>query len=209
MRILAINLLLIISTHARSQADLGVGLVSVDFNDSTVLEFYSDTLNNEPIHIIEFFDDRSTNSWNIKDLPKQKKWLKPELLWLDYSTLNFRCRSISYNWLELIVNNDTGRTYWLRKTKAVEFKNWEEYLKGMFGVERLSKHPQKIKESSSDFSQEIEYSGKDCFVVISMEGDWIEIKRPEYCSESEEKFESGWIRWRDKNQLIINYFTTS
>jgi len=213
MRLLIINILLLFSTQVWSQTDLGIGLVSIDFDNKTVLDFYSDTLTKEPEKEIEFFDDRTINSWNIKDLEKQKEWLKPEVLWLDYFAFTFRCLTKTDNWFEIIVNNENGETYWIKKTETTKFKNWEEYLKDMFGVARLSSFPQKIKTEPTEDLQEIKYQGTDCFAVKSMKGDWIEITTPDYCDEnftdSKTQIKSGWIKWRQGNKLIIEYFTTS
>lgn len=83
----------------------------------------------------------------------------------------------------------------------------------MFGVERLSNHPQKIRTEPNEISKEIEYQGTDCFIVKSMKGDWIEITTPDYCDEnftdSKTPIKSGWIKWLKGDELIINYFTTS
>ena len=213
MRLLIINILILFSTQVWSQTDLGVGLVSIDFDNQTVLEFYSDTLAEEPEKVIEFFDDRTINSWNIKDLEKQKEWLNPEVLWLDYFAFTFRCLTKTDNWFQLIINNETGKTFWLKKTEKTKFNNWEDYLKDMFEVARLSSFPQKIRTEPTENSQEIEYQGTDCFVVKSMKGDWIEITTPDYCDEnftdSKTPIKSGWIKWRQGNKLIIDYFTTS
>jgi hypothetical protein len=213
MRLLIFNILLLLSTQVWSQTDLGVGLISIDFDDKTILEFYSDTSATEPIKVVEFFDDRSINSWNIKDFDKQKEWLKPEGLWLDYFAFTFRCLTKTDKWFEIIVNIQTEKTYWLKKTDSTKFKSWEEYLKDMFGIERLSNYPQKIRTEPTENSQEIEYQGTDCFEVKSMKGDWIEITTPDYCDEnftdSKTPIKSGWIRWRKGDELVINYFTTS
>lgn len=77
----------------------------------------------------------------------------------------------------------------------------------------LSSSPQKIRTEPDERSQEIEYHGTDCFVVKSMKGEWIEIATPAYCDEdltgSTTPIKSGWIKWRDGDKLIIEYFTTS
>ena len=213
MKLLVINFLLLFSTQGWSQTELGIGLVSIDFDDKTVLKFYSDTLEREPEKVVEFFDDKKINSWNIKDYDKQKIWLKPEVLWLDYFSFTFRSLAQTDNWLDVIVNNETGKTYWLKKTDKVKFRNWEEYLKNMFGVTRLLDFPQKIRKEPNDNSPEIKYQGTDCFIVESLEGDWIEISTPDYCDEnftdSKTPIKSGWIKWRKGDELIIDYFTTS
>lgn len=123
MRLLIINILILYSTQVWSQTDLGIGLVSIDFDDKTVLEFYADTLTTEPKKVIEFFDDRTVNSWNIKDLKKQREWLKPEVLWLDYFAFTFRCLTKSDKWFEIIANNETKTTYLLKRTDLTKFNS--------------------------------------------------------------------------------------
>lgn len=213
MRLLIINILFIFSPQVWSQTDLGIGLVPITFDDKTVLEFYSDTLANEPEKVVEFFVDRTTNSWNIKDFKEQKEWLKPEVLWLDYFAFTFRCKTKTDNWYKVIVNNENGECYWLRKSEFTKFTIWDDYLKNMFGVARLSSHPQKIRTAPNENSKEIEYQGTDCFIVKAMNGDWIEISTSDYCNENfngiKTTIKSGWVKWRKGNDLIINYFTTS
>ncbi|QTY27906.1 hypothetical protein [Flavobacterium sp. CS20] len=213
MRLLIINILLLFSTQVWSQTDLGIGLVSINFDDKTVLKFYSDTLESKPEKIVEFFNDKTINSWNIKDLKKQQEWLKPEILWLDYFEFTFRCLTPTDKWIEVIVNNETGKSYWIENTELTEFKNWEEFLKNMFGVARLPDFKQSIKTKPTENVADIKYQGTDCFVVKSMKGDWIEISTPDHCddsyTESTTTINSGWIRWRKGNKLLIDYFTTS
>jgi hypothetical protein len=162
---------------------------------------------------IQFFNDLTINSWNIRDLDKHKEWLNPEILWLDYSQFVFRCLTVQNNWFKVIVNNENGETLWLKKNELTTFKNWENYLTEMFGVARLPNHQQKIRVSPIENSDEIIYKGQDCFQVKSMKGDWIEIFTADYCDESytdsKAKIKSGWIKWRQGNNLLIEYFTTS
>ena len=50
-------------------------------------------------------------------------------------------------------------------------------------------------------------------MVKSINGDWIEISTPDYCDEnytdSTAPIKSGWIKWRQGNKLLIDYFITS
>jgi hypothetical protein len=88
---------------------------------------------------------------------------------------------------------------------------WEEYLKGMFSVDRLMEYKQKIRKGPSDTAEEIKYEGRDCFKVMSLSDDWIEIFSTDYCDEgkNKDKIRSGWIKWRDGDKLLIDYHTTS
>jgi len=213
MKILLASILLVLTTNIFGQTDLGIGLVSINFDDKTSLHFFSSPKENEPIRIIQFFNDKSINSWNIRDFNKQKDWLKPEILLLDYSSLIFRCLKVTDKWFNVIVNNETNETLWIKKDDLTTFSDWESYLKEMFGVARLSDQPQIIRSLPTENSEEIEYKGEDCFQVKSMKGEWIEIFTSEYCDESytdsKTIIKSGWIKWRKGNELLIEYFISS
>ena len=213
MRLFIISILLLFSTRVCGQTDLGIGLVSIHFDDKTILEFYSDTLAQKPVKVIEFFDDQTINGWNIRDLDKHKEWLKPEILWLDYSQFVFRCLTVHDHWLKVMVNNETGETLWLKKSNWTTYSSWENFLKEMFAVTRVTDPKQKIRSLPNENADEIIYQGRDCFQVKSMQGDWIEISTADHCDENDTgaktKIRSGWIRWRKGNKLLIEYFTAA
>jgi len=213
MKTLLTCVLLQFMTSLLAQTDLGLGLVSINFDDKTTLHFYSTPEEKDPKRTIQFFDDETINSWNIRDLTKHKEWLRPEVLWLDYSSFVFRCLTVNDSWLKVIVNNETEETLWLKRSDLTTFRDWENYLKEMFGVTRLSDHPQTIRSLPTTNSEEIFYKGKDCFQVKSMKGEWIEIFTADYCDESytdsKTEIKSGWIKWRQGSELLIEYFTTS
>ena len=213
MKQLLTFLFILFALVTSGQTDLGVGLLSIDYNDKTVLHFYTDTTDKKPTKTIEFFNDTSIDSWNIRNLSAQGQWLNPEVLWLDYHSFVFRCKVQANGWYKVVVNNNSNNVYWLKKSKWTKYVSWEKFLKEMFSVARLPNEKQKIRNMPSDGSNEIRYAGQDCFQVRSMKGDWIEIFTADYCDEdytdSKIKVKSGWIRWRKGNKLLIEYFITS
>ena len=192
---------------------LGLGLVAINFDDKTTLDFYSAPNDKKPNRTIQFFNDETISSWNIRDLDKHAKWLKPEILQLDYSQFVFRCITVQDDWFNVMVNNETEETLWLKKNKWTTFSNWENFLKEMFGVARLTNQQQKIRTLPTEDAEEIIYKGQDCFQVKSMKGDWIEIYTADYCdkhnTDIKTKIKSGWIKWREGNKLLIEYFAAS
>jgi hypothetical protein len=210
MRVALTIFMLMLLTKGYGQVTLGTGIVTIDFDDRTVIDFYKKSTDKNHYKRIEFFDDKEINSWNIRNLEIERTWLNPEVLWLDYSQFNFRCKSATANWLELIVNNDNGMTLWVKRTKTTTYLTWEEYLKNASQVDRLEEFKQKIRERPNDKSAEIEYEGRDCFEVRSMQGDWIEIFTSDTCDEegTTTKVKSGWIRWREGEKLLIYYYTS-
>lgn len=184
MKLKFIAILFFLSIAVLAQTNLGIGLISIHYNDKTILHFYSSIKDKKAEKIVTFFNDKIIDSWNIKNFDEQKKWLKPEMLWLDYDFFVFRCVKQENGWFQIIVNNENGKIYWLKKSEITRFKSWENYLKEMFGVERLTSKSQNIKKLPNKNSETIIYSGNDCFQVKSMKGDWIEIFTADYCDES-------------------------
>jgi hypothetical protein len=193
-----------------SQDRVGNGIVSIKFNDKTVVRFYELATSSKPVKTVEFFNDESIDSYNIKNLKEQQKWLKPESLWLDYYQFQFRCLGEQNGRYEVIVNNETGQSYWIAKNTETEYVTWEEYLKGMFSVGRATS--QEIYTEPNIKSDTVPYKGTDCFVVKAVQGYWIEIFTDNRCDDGVDRptsITSGWVRWRDDKELLLNLYPTS
>jgi len=201
--------LLIFGQSYLAQSPLGIGLVDVNFDDKTVIHFYKTPRVTSPSRTIKFFDDKSINSWNIVDLQSARTWLAPESLWLDYHSFVFRCIAKRAGWLQVIVNNRTGESFWIRSSQKIRFSTWDSFLKRMFSITRNDRFPQKLRAEPSDTAQEIRFRGRDCFDVIAMRGDWVRVKQAGHCESPDKRFRSGWIRWRRGRTLHIEYFITS
>ncbi len=202
-------ILLTVLTQSYGQAPLGIGMVEIQFDASTVVEFYNTPEEKTFAKRIEFFDDKSINSWSIKDLKSVQSWLKPESMWLDYHHFVFRCTSANKAWLEVIVNNEDGKSYWIKRTTETVFQTSEEYFKAMFSIDRLPDEKQEIRVQPTDASAKIQYEGRHCFIVKSVKGDWIEIATEGHCAtEKVTQIKSGWIRWRRGEKLLIKCYPT-
>ena len=198
------------SLICKAETNLGNGIVSINFDNKPIVRFYKSPNDKKAVRTIEFFDDNSVKSLNIKNLETQKQWLKPELLSLEYPAFNFRCKSKANGWYEVIVNNRTGKTFWIKKQRFTKFLTWEAFLKSEFVVYRMSRYKQAIRKLPSNVSTKIKYVGEDCFEVKSMKGEWIEIFTSDFCKSGygENKktiLKSGWIKWKNGNTLLIDY----
>lgn len=114
------------------------------------------------------------------------------------------CIEATKNYYRILVNKQ-GVSYWLRKSEFLKFIKIDEYLKG-FGVfidakQRINTKPE-INSPTVSYIETRDYA---TFSVVQVKGDWMEIKS----SESEEitpqasKLESGWIKWRINNKILI------
>ncbi|PKW29935.1 hypothetical protein [Flavobacterium lindanitolerans] len=201
-------LFILFAVNATAQSELGIGIATIKYTSNSVLNLYAAAYDKEPKQIIQFYQDEVTGSPDIRDIESVEKWLKPEGFFLDYDQLVFRCKSEERFWIEVIVNNETGESYWIRKTKSVDLDTWEGFLKNAFMISRNS-FPQEIKAQPNDSARTIPFDGEDCFQVKSMKGDWIQIFTGSHCDDDGNPIKSGWIRWKQENEILIDYFLTS
>jgi hypothetical protein len=208
MRLIIVVVFSFLNLASYSQAEIGIGIISINFNEETVVDFYETQELQEKVQTLEFFNDEKTNSVSVKNIELHKKWLLPETFWLDYYQFNFRVKSKNENCYEVYVSDN--RTMWIEKKEFTEFVTWEEYLKSMFIISRTNPNEQKILEKPELKANEIQYSGEDCFNVRQMKGNWIEIFTPNHCiDEIGNPIRAGWIKWKEGNKLLINYHSTS
>jgi len=203
MKTLLTVFLAFICLSSFGQNEIGLGIVSINFDDKTHIEFYESSDLNKTLKTVDFFDDESINSWNIKNLESHKDWLQPESMWLDYGQFKFRCKTKQTDCFEVYVSE--SQTMWIRNEEFTEFMDWETYLTSMLSVERIDTS-QEIYSKPFTKSEVIE-SEDDCFSVKQMKGEWIEVETGEHCDS--EKRVSGWIQWKDGNKILINYYSTS
>jgi hypothetical protein len=208
MRLIFAVVFSFISLATYSQSEIGIGIVSINFNEETVIDFYDTQELQKKIQTLEFFNDNKINRISLKNLELHREWLQPETFWLDYYQFNFRVKSNNENCYEVYVSDN--RTMWIENKEFTQFLTWEEYLISMFMVSRTNPNEQKILENPELKAKEIPYSGDDCFNVRKMSGNWIEIFTPDYCNdEIENPIKNGWIKWREGNKILINYHSTS
>lgn len=201
-------ILLFLSLSAAAQADLGIGIATVKLTGNTILKLYTDPYGKEPKRVLEFFTEENTESLDMKDIENHEKWLKPEGFTLEEGQIIFRCKSEERFWIEIIVNNETGESFWLKKTKAIDLNTWDGFLKGAFMISR-NEFPQEIRTQPSNEAKEVQFDGEECFQVKTVKGDWIQIFTAPHCDDISGNLKSGWIRWKDENKLLIDYFLTS
>lgn len=205
----SLTTIILVFIHIVCYCQREIGILSVDFDEQIQIDFYETSALEKKLETIRFFQDKSINSLNIENLESHKDWLQPETLWLDYYRLNFRVKSVKEGCYEIYVSDK--RTMWIKDKEFTDFLFWEEYFKQMFAITRKDPTEQKVYERPDLQAKKIKYSaGEDCFNVKSLTGDWIEIFTPKHCTdETSNELKSGWIRWKDGNKLLINYFPTS
>lgn len=99
---------------------------------------------------------------------------------------------------------------WIKKSETLNVKSWEKFLvENTTAIEPLI--PTDIKAEPDANSKTIRKStNEDCFEAVEVKGDWIRLRTNETleCNEHPTPIKSGWIKWREANKLMINFFLT-
>jgi hypothetical protein len=147
--------------------------------------------------------------WKVKNYETCKSWLTPEAYDPLYDLFAFRCKNRVNGWLEVIVNNNTGLSYWLKETEVNKYIDWGTYFQRIYCIKKSINNP--IFDNPSESANKVSFEGKDCFKVNSMKDEWIEVNLTDENtkSSSQAAIKTGWIRWRNNNDVLIKYVVGS
>jgi hypothetical protein len=203
----SILIILTIGLIFPGEAELGLGIVAVDIYHTKEIKVFASKGDKAPEKTIRLTNNNS--EIRIED-KNYTSWLKPEAISLDYSIFLFRYTRMEGNWVEVVVNYEAMTKKWIQKTETLSVKPWEKFLiENTTAIDPLL--PVEIKIEPNTDSRTIRKSTKeDCFEAIEIKGDWMRVRTNETldCSEHPTPIQSGWIRWRLADQLLIKYYLT-
>lgn len=133
--------------------------------------------------------------------------LSPKAHKLDYSLFELPVKNKRNGWLEVVVDEQPGKTLWVQESKAVRFVDWLAFMQKAFAVERRSVkgNPLRIEPNSNE--REVKFESRDCFKVEGMQGDWIRVIQQDHCAGASSHSIRGWLRWRDdRGCLLVNIY---
>lgn len=186
------------------ESALGVGFYSPDFYSQKTFYFYPEPTAGKALDEHQAYDSlvfvhSEIDFFKISYAPPS---LVPAHLKMDYELLFFRVKRMAKDYLEIVVNETTGRTTIVdRLTGKITF--WPDFILNTNTVEFPDGMEQayKIKPlaHASDLKTEKVYP---YMRPESVSGFWLEV------SLLNEKYQAegrAWIKWRDEYQLLVNY----
>lgn len=191
----------IISSVAQPQP-MGEGMVKPRIVAGTILYLYTGQLVDDLLDHAATKDSLTFEKGNFyTDIGTAPPWFVPELIKLDYDIFLLRATTISRNWIEVIVNRQTGRTAWVDRN-AVDYISWPEFLLQVFSVELIlpGKNPLRLKPLEN--AAIVADPGRNSVHPIAVKGEWMKVSI-EGSPGSIPK--SGWIRWKRGTQMLIGW----
>ncbi|SHM36407.1 hypothetical protein SAMN04488057_101215 [Cyclobacterium lianum] len=181
---------------------LGMGYFSPNVSDSSILYFYHNP-NLEKSMLEPTAQDSITfrkNEYNQFEIATAPPWLVPDIMKLDYDMLYFKIKSVSREWVEIIVNSGNGQSSFVYR-QAGELVYWPEFLLNVNSVELLPDAGEKVKTRPLTTSGDIQTTY--AFLrPVKIQGDWAEVV---LLNQDFQEVGRGWIRWREEDHLLIRF----
>ena len=142
------------------------------------------------------------------DIGTAPPWLAPEWSKLDYDILLLRAVSLSRSWIEVVVNDHPQRprtfprTAWIPR-ESVQFDTWPEFLLEVFSVEPLDPATNPVRSGPGEAFPEVASSADLTLRVLAVSGSWARVTVV-FDYEASDAV-TGWIRWRDRDRLVVDY----
>jgi hypothetical protein len=197
-------------SYENQVSSLGIGLIIVP----SKFEIYNDSLLKDKIAIWDMYEDESK-------INVCSKFFKP-----DYGIMHFVCIGESAQAYRILVNFSDIK--YLPKTKNYYFKTWEEYISQSFGISRLTNNAEEISKNhglrilpNDNADTLLIPEGQELFCPIEIKGDWIKVIYDCFYNDENNSYQgepchnyidkcknpfTGWLRWRQENQLLIDIF---
>lgn len=212
-----LQMITIQKSHASKYEIKGEGLLNINVKDSLWLDFYSKPDTNFPVKRIKLKKNKKKDPINepiaiIYPHDQDKKWFNPYLkyAYIGNHWFYIQCSKANSEWYEVIVNENTNQRYWIKKSpEHFKYYSWPEFIESTYGVKPLNPEGNTILKKKSRDAEPTEKQFPHCLAPVEVSGIWLKVKiGPNRCFEygvTEENAFEGYIRWRDKNKLLVNY----
>ena len=205
--LLPVALALLVGAH--THGPLGLGAATVALVDDARLSLFDAPGGVVPVATVEITSTPYTFEISVR--PAQAAVVRPLELSPDFGLFAFRVVAVADGAYEVVVDEETGRTLWLRAHPAVTYKPWAEYLvEEVTGFDRLDRTTPLRTAPRADAAavpyEPPEPYGWDCLAVAEAQGEWVRVRRSGLCYDAEPV--DGWLRWRDGDDLLISYGLT-
>jgi hypothetical protein len=195
-------------TYENNVSDLGKGLIIAP----TKYELFHDSLLTNKYSTVDMYKDFESENPYFCSM-----YFKP-----DYGIMYFACIGETANSYKVLTGFSEYK--FLPKTKDYEFINWKRHILESFGIRRKIEPTKKqpLREKPLESSKEIKIpEGLENLCPLEIEGDWVKVKYDCFYNSDNNNYEgqpchdyidkcnnstTGWIKWREKNVILIDIF---
>lgn len=206
--LIGLLILVCFGCQEETKLEMGEGILGVNITSLPVIQFYSDTTDQNPQYTLSVLKD-SIGEFVIEHNFEKDKGFEPESCWLDYYLFQFRVSQSNNVWYQVYTNHSTGKKYWIKKSPNLIFSSWKKFFENsVTNVSKLEFAEQEIKQMPSEFSETIcSLDADHCFEVLEVRGPYLLVRSHSVidCDRSRNKIKRGWIKWTDGKNIIVHY----
>lgn len=186
-----------------SDSSLGVGVVTPHLQVERPLYFYNaPTLVGlgppmAPVDSLTFHEAKY-----FTDIDHAPPEFAPFHVKLDYQILILQATTLTQNWIEVVINQESGKTAWVRRDK-VAFSTWEDFLLGVYAVEVSDPSANTFRSGPNEHAADMGASVQD-LRPLAIQGNWMQVA-PLLDGKVDTDARKAWIRWRDEDRLLVRY----
>ncbi|MCB0462682.1 MAG: hypothetical protein KDC81_08265 [Flavobacteriaceae bacterium] len=186
----------------QSESEMGLGMFTPNFYENKVLYFYGNLTQGKSVQ-----EHMPTDSITFKqreyggfDIATAPPWLVPDHLKLDYDMLHFKVKSISHDFIEVVVNTTNNQTAFVDRY-AGKLQYWPEFLLGIHSVEFLQPSNYKVYVKPLDYAGTVA-TPYSFMRPVKIQNEWMYV---ELQGDDFKEVGKGWIRWQKDGKMLITY----
>ena len=202
----------LIDTSAFIKKNYGIGKVRLIFDRIGSIKNFTYSLYSQPSQTSEKKDMKLM--WN-EDNNGYVEAVNDEIIKIrdyhidePYYIILFDCLKEKNGFYEIVINEKTRDTKWIKSSETVIFEPWSVFLQNVVCVSQIDTINNPVRREPHENSEIISNSD-GCWDIENMNDVWIKVKYSEIDFDlSDPKINEfhGWIKWRDNDKFIIHYF---
>ncbi|MEZ5423977.1 MAG: hypothetical protein R2682_12925 [Pyrinomonadaceae bacterium] len=196
------------STHSESQpvqADKtsikntkGLIVVSKGYGKNDFVRFYND--DGSLWYEFTFYYDDSDGKFEYEN-----ENFEPFAFHPDYFVLALKCVGEDQTRYEVIVNEKTGLKKFVKKgDSALKFETWEGHIVKAFAV-KFDPKENALRDAPDGKVKNVDLPEDVTFHPVQVNGEWLKV-RWDGSQQPKKDAGSGWVKWRDDNQILVELF---
>jgi len=126
----------------------------------------------------------------------------------DYFTLALKLIGEKSNYYEVVVNEETKLKKYVKKNdKNLKFETWENHILKTFAIE-FNQKENSIRETPNGTLKKVDLSKIERFGAVEFKGEWLKINwdTEKNTDSDSKKTDFGWIKWKEGENLLIDWF---
>jgi hypothetical protein len=187
-----------------SDSEMGLGYFTPDFYQGGTMYLYGkptpgkSVVNQLPWDSVVF----AVSDMHQYQITYAPPFLNPSHLKMDYEILYFKILSEGHDYVEVLMNDETGRAAYIDKYRG-KVIYWPSFILSVNTVELKSEFPQPYRVKPLDHAGELSVDKPYIFLrPESVKGFWLEVSLLNDDFKAEGR---AWIRWRDEHNLLVDY----